>query len=901
MKKMLFTIMLVLTSLVLISCGPENVPPTNPEEDGIVVSYETNGGSPIDSVSLDESSLIDAPAFPVKSGYKFAGWYLDEELSRTWDFNHDYITTSTKLYAKWDKVEVDFNQTFKILSIGNSFSEDAHKFLWQIAKSYGINEENIIIANMYIGGAEIEKHVANIKSNAGVYTYQKYTSATKIDIGNYKLEDAIVEEDWDVVTFQQASHDSGLKEKYSDHVNTLVNWALEKVTNDNVLIGWHMTWAYEQTSNHSGFANYDKDQMKMYEAIKSTLHNKVYTTPNMNFVIPSGTAIQNARTSYVGDTLTRDGYHLSEPLGRFIAGLTYFKAITGFEVSSNTITYVPNGMNEAEIKIAFESANNAYLKPLEVTNSVNLNEPPKENVEVNGIPLEYTYVQGFWADNATNVSPETDAIHKNYAAVMPIHVSLLPIGSEIVLEGELKYRVIRLNKTDTGFKVSSRTTSEYKDQYLVVDEELLGDAEYIAFNVSRISGGDISLIIENIMKDFKLYHPEGTEQGHENKPLEFKLGEYDLSTDKVELSNNVLSSNPLNKFYFEENLEISVEAGYQYAIVKLVYEDGEYNIVSISQFNDDKTILDKEFWEDTELIAFMIKTLDNRDLTLEVEETILNFNLGSPIIPHLDESLKFVKGYWNDNATNVKDDDTTANKFIASNIFSREYIETIDSIKISEGYQYRIILLSYNNRGKYQVIKRTENYTDLLLDINNQVFSGNEDWEYMAFNFSASPTIDIENIEEFSKNFEFLFKPIPHVDKPLEFNSGFWGDNTTAPTPGGTEFNNRFITSNVISTNALNEYTTLTIGEGYQVRIVFLTYDGFGTYKVLKRTDNFQGTVNLSEHFLEYEYVAFNISKMDSSQIHENIEEAASQLTFQWKWRKVLVIYYCVYYYPFRF
>ncbi len=44
---------------------------------------------------------------------------------------------------------------------------------------------------------------------------------------------------------------------------------------------------------------------------------------------PAGTAIQNLRKTTVGDTLTRDGYHLSKGLGRYVAALTWYCYITG--------------------------------------------------------------------------------------------------------------------------------------------------------------------------------------------------------------------------------------------------------------------------------------------------------------------------------------------------------------------------------------------------------------------------------------------------------------------------------------------------------------------------------------------------------------------------------------------
>ena len=44
------------------------------------------------------------PQDPIKEGYKFEGWYSDEELLLPYNFN-DPVTKDLKLYAKWSVVE----------------------------------------------------------------------------------------------------------------------------------------------------------------------------------------------------------------------------------------------------------------------------------------------------------------------------------------------------------------------------------------------------------------------------------------------------------------------------------------------------------------------------------------------------------------------------------------------------------------------------------------------------------------------------------------------------------------------------------------------------------------------------------------------------------------------------
>ena len=60
----------------------------------------------------------------------------------------------------------------KILSIGNSFSEDAQRYLHRIAESDGVE---LYTVNLCIGGCPLELHANNIKSGDKAYLTLKKT------------------------------------------------------------------------------------------------------------------------------------------------------------------------------------------------------------------------------------------------------------------------------------------------------------------------------------------------------------------------------------------------------------------------------------------------------------------------------------------------------------------------------------------------------------------------------------------------------------------------------------------------------------------------------------------------------------------------------------------------------
>lgn len=254
----------------------------------------------------------------------------------------------------------------RILAIGNSFSEDAiESHLYNLANTAG---KTVVIGNLYIGGASLELHVQNATSNGSSYEYRKVgTDGVRKNYTKVSIATALADEQWDYISFQQVSQNSGQYNTFEASLPTLYNYVKERAVNPNVQYILHQTWAYAQNSTHSGFANYDKNQMTMYNAIVNA-YTQAKTLISASLIVPAGTAIQNARTSLVGDNFTRDGYHLTIPFGRYTAACTWFEAIFGTSVVGNS--YKPAELSTFEASISQNAAHYAILKPNEVTEMV---------------------------------------------------------------------------------------------------------------------------------------------------------------------------------------------------------------------------------------------------------------------------------------------------------------------------------------------------------------------------------------------------------------------------------------------------------------------------------------------------------------------------------------------------
>ena len=261
------------------------------------------------------------------------------------------------------KADWSLDGVLKILEIGNSFSWDCMSYVPGIVNSLGV--ENINLGILYIGGSSINDHANNASGDAAAYTYYTNKGNGWNTAPGYKLSQVLPAENWDYVIIKQASGSSGLADAH-DNVDTLIDYIRSFVPEQTKIV-WNMTWAYQQDSAHPEFANYDKDQMTMYHAIANVTQERILSNDRIEFVIPTGTVIQNARTSYVGDTLTLDGHHLSEPYGRYLGGMSYVHFLTG--LSLDHVTYAPAGVDAGRRQIAVESVYHADTTPYGVTNS----------------------------------------------------------------------------------------------------------------------------------------------------------------------------------------------------------------------------------------------------------------------------------------------------------------------------------------------------------------------------------------------------------------------------------------------------------------------------------------------------------------------------------------------------
>ena len=269
-----------------------------------------------------------------------------------------------------------YKDGIKILAIGNSFSRDGMQYLYDMFMQTGTSD-SILLINAYIGGCSLNTHFQNAKNNHAKYTRQMFGTMGVISKSDslYTLKALIKEDEWDIITLHQASAFSGIPETYNADIDSLIAYVKRHTSNPNVILGWQMTWAYAANSTHRAFPDYNSNQQEMYDRICNAVKTKIVPRNDFEFIIPAGTAIQNARLHF-GDYLTRDGYHLNN-LGCYIVSATWLKTITGRDLSELATPYnasateVPVTIDKECLEKIVQSVNAAVEAPFESSEIVN--------------------------------------------------------------------------------------------------------------------------------------------------------------------------------------------------------------------------------------------------------------------------------------------------------------------------------------------------------------------------------------------------------------------------------------------------------------------------------------------------------------------------------------------------
>lgn len=186
--------------------------------------------------------------------------------------------------------------TVRLLTIGNSFADDATTYLPEIAKAGG---KKLILFRANLGGCSLQRHSGHLdnakrdpESTAAAARPYKNTDVLGLpELKTVSLLDALKAQPWDYVTIQQVSHESFKPETYEPYAGRLIATIRELAPQAKILV--HQTWAYRE--DHPFFQKDDGfTPAKMYEQSRAAYHDLAARYGGLG-ILPSGDALNLAR------------------------------------------------------------------------------------------------------------------------------------------------------------------------------------------------------------------------------------------------------------------------------------------------------------------------------------------------------------------------------------------------------------------------------------------------------------------------------------------------------------------------------------------------------------------------------------------------------------------------------
>ncbi len=232
----------------------------------------------------------------------------------------------------------------KVLAIGNSFSEDGTRYLYQIAKAAQVDMK---VVNLIIGGCPLRLHFANSIENNRNYSMQLNGMASGFKVS---IREALLSDAWDVVTIQQASQLSVNYETFQPYLNYMVDYIRMHAPKAKLYL--QQTWAYEEGSKRlCEELKYEKaeDMLKDIQASYQQAAEDI----RADGIIRSGEVMYEMVKRGI-EKVHRDPIHAKLGIGRYALGLTWYATLTGNDVMNNPFVDLMEEASVEDMQIARE-------------------------------------------------------------------------------------------------------------------------------------------------------------------------------------------------------------------------------------------------------------------------------------------------------------------------------------------------------------------------------------------------------------------------------------------------------------------------------------------------------------------------------------------------------------------
>ena len=301
---------------------------------------------------------------------------------------HAFSGTVAESYTE-QGVTVCLQKVFRLLLIGNSLSLDAAdnsgggtaSVLYDIIKAMLGENSYVEIATLYSGARTAAWHATMARDEVSAYQFSIISDSTdgkwSVISNSCTSKFGLTYTDWDVVTVQPYGNETltgtddattGTTGSYKDEqflpLSASLPFLLDYIAeySENSDIYYYLTWASSQSAWMNTGVNAYSGMIDV--AIAATAN----AGKNASFsgIIPVGTAVQNARSTYLSllkyensadaqKNLQRDNVHLSLHLGRYIAALTFAEILvpTSMRVADYELPTVTDSPTAGALPIGY--------------------------------------------------------------------------------------------------------------------------------------------------------------------------------------------------------------------------------------------------------------------------------------------------------------------------------------------------------------------------------------------------------------------------------------------------------------------------------------------------------------------------------------------------------------------
>lgn len=303
-----------------------------------------------------------------------------ERIMRTWNIPRIKATVNG---GEVEDTPYEDDGILKVLLIGHSLGLDSGFFFPEVYKEE--TGKDMVLGMLYHSGCPLYNHVNYLNSNAKQYAYYEFDTSKDViwrrayadgtfhtvypGTGNDTLiadgtigvtmQFGIKQADWDLVITQAGVWEvagkgtSSSNATITSNIQTIRNYVIaqdiEKRSTPE--FGWNITWA--PPSEESGLLNesylnnftsyFDCDTDAMFTEISRVVQEAVVPAGEWKHILPSGTALHNAKTVMADTDLYRDTVHASD-FGRLMIAYTWLCKIEGISIEDCDITSIHYGL-----------------------------------------------------------------------------------------------------------------------------------------------------------------------------------------------------------------------------------------------------------------------------------------------------------------------------------------------------------------------------------------------------------------------------------------------------------------------------------------------------------------------------------------------------------------------------